>query len=324
MSRALPTAIVFALLACLGASPAAAETATGPPVVPEIGRAMAKRLSHELREARSHGNRVRVFEKVGDSISWSTSFLTGLACHPERLTRRYAYLDRTLRFVRRARFRPAYTEVYCGVADSFSRNSAATHAGTLSSWPTTPGSTYSAECRPTETPIGCETRVLRPAFAIVMLGTNDAAWRRPADMVTGYLSDIVTELRRRHVVPILETIPPHRNDPVAEQLVEEYNRGLIRLARERHLLLVNYWRALRRPNLLDGGLWIDGVHPNVAGVPASAVPLLCIPKCKPFDFSPHGLRYGYNLRNLVTLQTLHRALAVTGHLGPRRSSGRAP
>jgi hypothetical protein len=68
-----------------------------------------------------------------------------------------------------------------------------------------------------------------------------------------------------------------------------FNEAILKLADEYDIPLWNYWAALQ--NLPNDGLSSDGVHPSVA--PTSAT-----------DFSPEGLKYGMNMRNLTALQAL--------------------
>jgi hypothetical protein len=44
------------------------------------------------------------------------------------------------------------------------------------------------------------------------------------------------------------------------------------------------------------------VHPNVYGG--------CAPHCESTDFSAAGLRYGYNVRNLLSLEALEQVLRI--------------
>jgi hypothetical protein len=119
------------------------------------------------------------------------------------------------------------------------------------------------------------------------------------------MAAIVTELRELHVIPILFTLPPRFDREAADDHVTAYNDALYGLARARHLLVINLWRALEGSGMIDHGIWRDGIHPNTAGE-ANLNPSLCIPDCRPFAFGGGALRYGYNRRNLIALRTLNR------------------
>ncbi len=59
---------------------------------------------------------------------------------------------------------------------------------------------------------------------------------------------------------------------------------------------------------MNQGISGDGVHPNAyAG---------CAPHCGSTDFSADGLRYGYNVRNLISLEALAKVLRVVIEDGP--------
>ncbi len=295
---------LFLALAALPAGHARGADWRSAPIVPTITRATAKRIGIQLDDARAHDNRAGVFAKSGDSITFSSSFLYGTACGEEILPPRLSYLRSTIDYFSRARFRAAYSNVYCGVANSFSRTSSAAGGGWLADWANLPGFPASA-CGARASPVRCEVRTVRPAFALVAFGTNDASRRRSLHDFRAAMGRVVSQFRTLHVIPILYTLPPRLDDPVANNLVLGYNRAIFDLARTRKLLLINFWRALQGQRLIDRGMWHDGIHPNAKddGFLSS---IGCIPLCNPLDFTPQGLRYGFNQRNLITLRTLDR------------------
>jgi hypothetical protein len=63
--------------------------------------------------------------------------------------------------------------------------------------------------------------------------------------------------------------------------------------------MINLWRALHRPSMINWGLR-DGTHLNVAPDGVLGMP------CAPLGCGEQALRYGSNLRNLITLRTLQR------------------
>ena len=74
----------------------------------------------------------------------------------------------------------------------------------------------------------------------------------------------------RGVVPVLSTIPPHAH---RADLARSYNESLRRLARDRHLPLIDFEREIfaRRPDDWNGTLLQkDDVHPTAANGPADA------------------------------------------------------
>ena len=96
--------------------------------------------------------------------------------------------------------------------------------------------------------------------------------------------------------------------------VTGYNEAIVRVAAAARIPVMNYWRALIDGDTVNEGISEDGIHPNVyAG---------CTPHCGSADFGPEGLRYGYNLRNLTTLQALAKVLRTVIEDGsPAEPSG---
>jgi hypothetical protein len=301
------------ILAALTAPTAMADWKAAP-VIPRLDAGARTQLSITLRRGRALGNRRDVLAKVGDSISWSPAFLQPLGCGQSRLAGHRA-LRSTIRLFSR---RPLPGKsVECAAVNSLSRASAATKPLMPSSWPLQPGGADNPACSSTETPLACEIRVVRPAYALILLGTNDVTYGNifNADPLPEFLADmraIVRSTRRRGVVPVLSTLPP-RTDTSAETTTERLNAGLVPLADALHAPLINLWRALAP--LPQAGLF-DGIHLSVSGWPGCAAPCdpsFCEPSCFAANFGPAGLRYGSDRRNLITLLTLRRlAVAVPG------------
>jgi hypothetical protein len=298
IGSALATLIAVGLFA---AAPSAAGAASwrDAPIVPNIGPQLASELRAQLADARAAGNRAGVFAKLGDSITETQAYLQGLACDEERLAG-HTDLRPTIQFFHRTRFPNGYTVVWCGYADSFSRASAAATSGQTAGWVTTSGAAGSGRCRAGESPMACEYRLLRPAWSLVMFGTNDVEQIGNVDRFRQDINRIVSQSRSREVIPILSTIPPRLDSAALNRRVNIYNEALYRLAASRGVLLVNFWRALTQPRMVHRGMHTDGIHPNVY------VSYDCTPFCRPLDFGAEGLRYGYNQRNLITLETLDR------------------
>jgi hypothetical protein len=279
------------------------------PVVPRLDAATKKRLLGTVARGRRLGNRPDVFIKVGDSLSQSPAFLQGLGCgrwtpghHGDLRATISSFAGRSLEG----------TSSDCARVNSFSRNSAATLVSKPSAWAVTPGASSDPACHRTETPLACEIRMTAPAYAVILFGTNDVSLGLAfgTDPLAAFLSNtrqIIEATRRLGVAPILGTIPPRTDTAEAERVTEELNAGLYGLASERHVPVVNLWRAFEP--LPDRGLTTDGLHPSISGGPACGAicdPNTCAPKCQAADFTPAGLRYGHDMRNLATLLTLRR------------------
>lgn len=202
------------------------------------------------------------FIKVGDSITVSTSFLTCFARTP--MTGDHAALEDTRTF-----FDPA----------SFTRQSRAAKVGWHTNEPLVGN----------PTPLAIEVREMRPAFAIVMLGTNDL-YEGTQPSYERHLKGLVRALVDQGIVPILSTIPPIRN-ATQNAVVPKVNLIVRRIAAESSVPLMDYHRTL--VDLPSYGLSSDGIHPYGASTGAC-------------DFSPTAMRAGYNQRNLLALTALHR------------------
>lgn len=169
--------------------------------------------------------------------------------------------------------------------------------------PPPPTPTPPPECQPPDnTPLRCEIKAIRPGVAIVMFGTNDLNVGFSPATFTENLDRIVAELVGAGVIPILSTIPPRTDDKAADARVSDYNMAAIAVAEERGVPLVNFWRALNGPEMLDRGMEDDGIHPSDIDLGAS--------------FTTQGLRYGQNQRNLITLQTLDKIRRIVYDDGP--------
>jgi hypothetical protein len=187
------------------------------------------------------------------------------------------------------------------IVDAF-RASRAARVGALTSWPSMPDARG-------KTPVDAMIDELSPAYAIVMLGTNDAANRiAPLDVLAGDferdLARIVDALEARGVVPILTTIPKHMRDkrfadcPVKGTPKSNFryaiqtnaiSAAVASLACTRKLPLVDFRWAI--DPLLDHGVGKDGVHPSRFYKGGGVL-------------DESGLQCGYNAKNFVTLRAL--------------------
>lgn len=299
--RLLPVLAVLAaaLFAALPATGRAAGSPRTAPIVPRINGGQQAFLRQVFDRGQSRGLRAGVFAKVGDSITESQAFLAGLACDEARWGS-YSGLQDVVRYFSQVGFPQDFTAVWCEVANSFSRASAAAVSGFSVDFILGAEEDPSPGCRTGEAHLDCEYRLLRPAFSLVMLGTNDL---QRYGVVRRFRRDMRTLVRRSltaDVIPVLSTIPPRTDSATYAARVDPYNRAIIAVARRTRVPLWNYWRALQGPRIVNDGLHTDGIHPNVFGS------YDCDPFCAPLDFGDEGLRYGYNQRNLTALQVLER------------------
>ena len=227
------------------------------------------------REIYAHGQDLArdpdAFAKVGDSVTAAPEFLKPLSeSEPdfgdyEKLAGLLDQID----------------------GDVFARESEAAAEGLLTVSVVDP-MWAGADCEPNESPLLCEFRLLNPAYALVMFGTNDVMVLDAATYDT-FLRAVVRETAAAGVVPIMSTFPPRPED-VEKSLL--FNRVVVQISQDYDLPLINLLRALEP--LPDYGVDPeDTLH-------LTAPP----PPLDPVTFTEEGLKYGYNVRNLVTLQAL--------------------
>ena len=279
---ALPPSATSAAVATAVGS--AAPTNSGPPPAPNPnGYNTLSGLTAHARQifaqGQALGNRPAVFSKVGDSITAAQVFLGPLGNGQYQL-HDYAALQPVIDYFTAQAAR--------GEANSFDNLSLAAKVGWRARAVLTPGAADPAFCLATETPLACEYRLVKPAMALVMLGTNDVPGT-PDDAFEADMRQVIEFTSGQGIVPVLSTIPPLFRtglDGRAEQL----NAIITRLAREYDVPLWDYWSA--QQGLPNSGLGHDGVHPTWAPAGHAA------------DFTPEYLQYGMVVRNLTALYVL--------------------
>jgi lysophospholipase L1-like esterase len=245
-------------------------------------------VAAELARIRSNDPTLRedVLAKVGDSITVSTGFLHCFAGSRVNLDGRDALAD---------------TVAHFGTGDAagtspYTRTSLAAGVG-WSAWSVLEGTTPPRVVQ--------ELDAIRPAFAVVMFGTNDIGANTPTRYADNLL-DLVDTLTARGVVPIVSTFPPRDDNATADARVPLYKAIVRAVAEARQVPYVDFHGALLP--LPGHGLGSDGVHPNTASSGAC-------------DLRAAGLAYGYNGRNLVTLEALDRTRRVVAGEAPPDDPG---
>lgn len=235
--------------------------------------ATARQIFLRGREA---GNRPNVFSKIGDSITVAGYFLRPIGVGDYNL-RDFSSLFPVVQYFLAER---------AWDSNSFANNS----LGAANGWTTEllfdPSRANPSVCNPGEVPIECEYRVVRPALALIMLGTNDCTFM-PADLYRAHLNHIVELSIARGVIPVLSTIPPR---PGLEGAVEQFNAIITQVARAHDVPLWDYYTLMR--DLPNQGLSPDNIHPSAPPSGSAA------------DFTPENLAYGYTVRNLTALIVL--------------------
>lgn len=226
------------------------------------------------------GNRANVFSKVGDSISHANTFLTpigvgGLQIHG------YTSLQPVIDYYMTT---PARTN------NSFANSSLATGGGWTTRIVLDPAFAMPGVCQPGESPLVCEYRVVKPAVALIMFGTNDAGYLSDAEFVAN-LQTIVQTSIDMGVIPVLSSIPDNLASSGMGGRALHFNSLIRSVAVAYRVPFWDYWSALQTlPNKGIGG---DGVHPSINPATFEAG-----------IFSASELQYGMNMRNLTALMVL--------------------
>lgn len=234
------------------------------------------------------GNRPDVFSKVGDSITVSENFLIPIGEGRYDLGDDYAYLQGVIDYY-------SVTEARPGQGNSFRNFSLAARTGWAAFQALDPANAYPG-CAAGEAPLRCEYRLVKPSVALIMFGTNDIGYRT-LEEYRADLDRVIEVSLQMGVIPVLSTIPPRPN-MLAK--VESYNRVVMEVAAARELPVWDYYGAMR--GLPNYGLTFDGVHPSS-------------PSSRYNDaatFTQSYLQYGYVMRNLTALQTLHALREMIG------------
>ena len=150
----------------------AVRSASNTPLQPAfpLAASVTERVRVIYTVGQALGNRANVFSKVGDSISVSRSFLGPVGEGRYQLGD-HGYLQPVIDHFSAAPARQG---------NSFENRSLAAGEGWAAWAALDPQFADAALCAPGETPLACEYRLTRPAFALIMFGTNDAGYRSAA------------------------------------------------------------------------------------------------------------------------------------------------
>lgn len=259
-----------------------------PPVLPILQPSTAypfiSGITHHTHEiflrGRELGNRPNVFSKVGDSITESAVFLNPIGNKAYYLYADYAYLQPVVDYFSVEAARDRF--------NSFNNPSVAARTNWRARAVFSPASADADVCNAGEPPLTCEYRLVRPALALIMLGTNDVPYT-PLDEYEADMRRVIEYSIERGVIPVLSTIPHLEREGLSIR-AEQLNEIIVRLAQEYDIPLWDYYAALNA--LPNQGIGEDGIHPTWAPVGHSA------------DFTSPYLEYGMTIRNLMALQVL--------------------
>jgi len=229
------------------------------PVIPVVGK-----TARELyQRGQASGNNLRAFSKIGDgeiSAEWFfTAFEQGENYYDlgpyQNLLPVLEYFD-----------------------GSFGRIGMAARRGFNTKRILDPSESDPTLCETGESPLTCELRLHRPAFAILSLGTNQA-WQ-PEEFEIG-LRQILDILLSKNIVPILST----KGDNLEGD--GRINQTIACLAQEYDVPLWNFWSAIQPlPN--------HGLQPDLEHLTYGVTD---------FDDTP-AMQSAWTLRNLTALQVL--------------------
>ncbi|MCB9626676.1 MAG: SGNH/GDSL hydrolase family protein [Sandaracinaceae bacterium] len=232
-------------------------------------------VANHLREVVARGTSSDdVFIKVGASATYSSQFLHCFAGSNVDLDGRVS-LQPTL-----DHFRGGDIEG----ATPFNRDSYATEVGRGAAW----------AIAGDPSPLTQEVTVANPRYAVAMYGTNDIEQTNVFAYANSVL-DLTDQLLDEGIVPLWSSIMPRDDNPTSDLLVPVFNMAVRAVAQARQVPFIDLHRELLP--LPEHGLGPDNLHP--AAFSGGACQL-----------TSAGLQFGYNVRNLLTLQSLDRARRV--------------
>ena len=257
---------------------------SGTPTTPTIPTTPATTFSPYIHNITPHarqiyldgqakGNHADVFSKVGDSITEDSAFLFPIG-DGYYVLRDYGYLQPVVNYFLATRVRGG---------NSFNNPSLAAVWG-WSTFDLLNPDKVSDTC-PGLTPLECEYSTIKPALAIVMIGTNDAIPHYDLGGFEGNIRQIIEASIDRGVIPVMSTVP---YDQFTD--VQPYNEIIVAMAIEYDVPWMDFYEAIW--DLENHGISPDGVHPSVP------------PTNDPANFSSSNLRYGQTVRNLLVLHVL--------------------
>lgn len=248
--------------------------------LPPLSDLVVSKLKTIAMIGEARANNRYVFAKVGDSITVSDHFLNPIGDGIYQLGD-HTYLQPVIN---------AFLQTPVREGNSFNNPSVAAVVGWAAFSALSPRVADLYQCQVGESPLVCEYRIIQPTIAFIMFGTNDTGYRTD-DEYRHDMQTIIDRSMERGIIPVLSTIPPL---PRRMDRVSAFNTILRDMAAANDLPIIDLAAALAGlPN--DGLAW-DNIHPSwpSADEDQSAY------------FTAENLRYGYTVRNLLTLQMLDR------------------
>lgn len=236
-------------------------------------------------EAVADGRNPAMFSKVGDSMTFSSSFLVGFGTDEYDLGE-YTDLQATVDYLNAGEINP------------FSRENYATALGFSTAAALDPFWANAEICETNESPLACEFRVSKSVWALTMFGTNDVMNFDETTFDYFYRTVIEVTLEAG-VIPVLYTFPERPEEPEKSL---QFNKVIVRMALDYDLPLINLAKALEglEHRGVDPADTLHLTHPEAVAAVTT--------------FNETTLKSGYTVRNLVTLQALDVLLRESGSL----------
>jgi hypothetical protein len=249
------------------------------PILPNITPAIRKAMRAVYLYGQHLGNNAQVFSKVGDCHTDHPLFFNEIGVGQYNLGS-YGNLQGIINYFS--------TSPRAGNANSFVVHSQAAYSawssGAVLDWQ----NANTDLCMKQESPLRCEYRLDKPSVAIIMFGVVDVEVMTAAQFNT-FMRYIVKDTLDRGIIPLLST--EGENTHYLDK-ARQFNQIVVGLAREKNLPLINLEGALA--SLPGKGMADDGIH--LTPWPDSAAQTAV--------FNDSSLKFGYTMRNLVTLEAL--------------------
>src|SRR5258708_29289462 len=253
------------------------------PIIPVISPGIRRAMRALYLYGQHLGNNPNVFSKVGDCHTDHPLFFDGIGAGNYNLGP-YGNLQGIISYFS--------TSPRPGVANSFIAHSQAAYSGFTSGavldWHLADPKLCHTEVGKEESPLTCEYRLDKPSVAIIMFGVQDVQVMTAAQFNTG-MRYIVKATLDRGIIPLLSTTA---ENGAYSAKARQFNQIVVGLAREKYLPLINLEAALA--SLPSKGLADAGIH--LTPWPNTRFPTPV--------FNDSNLKFGYTMRNLVTLQAL--------------------
>jgi hypothetical protein len=255
---------------------------TAYPIVPELTAHVVGVYQEGLRR----GHNPRVFSKIGDCMTATPDFMEPFG-KGDYSVGTYTSLQKVIDYYAGIPARDKDNQGKTADFDSFTNPGLAATSGFNAASVLDATWNDPKWCKSSESPLACEYRVSKPSIAIIMFGTNDLKSITP-EQFDFYLRMVIVQTYNAGIVPILSTFPMQPGADAASLL---YNQITARIAVDYDIPLINLWRALEP-------LPHKGVDPE------NSTHMTKPDGGHTGSLAEADLQAGYNVRNLVTLQTL--------------------